>query len=95
MAARDLEAPAPEGVAERRPARPRTGREGVALLDGAGRVAFADGDIAKLFGVDVPKLLGQDIFRFVDERERPAARQALRRAVRTGKVGRHRLVAAR
>jgi diguanylate cyclase (GGDEF)-like protein/PAS domain S-box-containing protein len=59
----------------------------LAVLDGSGRVVFADGDLASLLGYDVRDLVGQDIFRFVEDQQRPAARQALRRAARTGRVG--------
>jgi diguanylate cyclase (GGDEF)-like protein/PAS domain S-box-containing protein len=60
---------------------------GLAVLDSAGRVVFMDTDLALLLGYEVTDLVGQDIFRFVEEHHRPAARQALRRAVRTGRVG--------
>ena len=60
---------------------------GLAVLDGAGRVVFMDTDLALLLGHEVTDLVGHDIFRFVEEHQRPAARQALRRAGRTGRVG--------
>jgi diguanylate cyclase (GGDEF)-like protein/PAS domain S-box-containing protein len=56
-------------------------------LDSGGRVVFVNEDLASLLGRDVGELLGQDIFRFIEDQQRPAARQALRRAVRTGRVG--------
>ncbi len=46
-----------------------------------------DTDLACLLGHEVTDLVGHDIFRFVEDDQRPAARQALRRAVRTGRVG--------
>jgi len=57
------------------------------VLDGAGRVVFMNDDLASLFGDDATDLIGQDLVRFVDERQRPAARKALRQAARTGRVG--------
>jgi diguanylate cyclase (GGDEF)-like protein/PAS domain S-box-containing protein len=60
---------------------------GLAVLDGTGRVIFIDADLASLLGQEVRELVGKDIFRFVEENQRPAARQALRRAARTGRVG--------
>jgi diguanylate cyclase (GGDEF)-like protein/PAS domain S-box-containing protein len=57
------------------------------VLDRAGRVAFVDDEMAALFGFAATQLLGQDMFHFVDAHERTAARQALRRAERTGRVG--------
>ena len=56
------------------------------MVDAGGRVVFANLDLASLFNQTVDELVGQDIFRFVDEAERAAARQALRRAVRTGRA---------
>jgi diguanylate cyclase (GGDEF)-like protein/PAS domain S-box-containing protein len=46
-----------------------------------------DTDLAYLLGQEVADLVGHDIFRFVEDNQRPAARQALRRAARTGRVG--------
>ncbi len=59
---------------------------GLAMVDAGGRVVFANLDLASLFNQSVDELVGQDIFRFVDEPQRAAARQALRRAVRTGRA---------
>jgi len=58
---------------------------GLGVVDAAGRFVFANDDLAVLFSQSVDELVGQDIFRFVDEPQRAAARQALRRAVRTGR----------
>jgi diguanylate cyclase (GGDEF)-like protein/PAS domain S-box-containing protein len=60
---------------------------GLAVLDGTGRVVFVDADLANLLGYEAGDLVGQDIFRFVEDHQRPAARQALRRAARTGRAG--------
>ena len=57
------------------------------VLDSAGHVVFMNDDLAQLFGQDATDLIGQDIMRFVDEPQRPAARKALRQATRTGRVG--------
>ena len=59
---------------------------GLAAVDAAGRVVFVNDDFSRLLGQEVAELIGQDIFRLIDERERPAARKALRRASRTGRV---------
>jgi diguanylate cyclase (GGDEF)-like protein/PAS domain S-box-containing protein len=59
---------------------------GLAVISSTGRVVLADRDMALRLGLEPVELLGQDLLRFVDERERPAARQALRRAGRTGRV---------
>ena len=59
---------------------------GLGVLDGAGRVVFANDDLASLFGQDAPQLIGQDLVRFVEQPQRPAARKALRQATRTGRV---------
>jgi diguanylate cyclase (GGDEF)-like protein/PAS domain S-box-containing protein len=56
------------------------------VLDHHGQLMLVNEDLASLLGVDASELVGQDIFRFVDEDQRPAARQALRRAARTGRV---------
>ena len=53
---------------------------------GPGRVVFANDDLASLFGQDAPQLIGQDLVRFVEQPQRPAARKALRQATRTGRV---------
>jgi diguanylate cyclase (GGDEF)-like protein/PAS domain S-box-containing protein len=60
---------------------------GLGVLDSAGHVVFMNDDLAHLFGQDATDLIGQDIMRLVDERQRPAARKALRQANRTGRVG--------
>ncbi len=60
---------------------------GLAVLDSAGRVVFMDTELATLLGGNVSELVGHEIFRFVEDHQRPAARQALRRAARTGRVG--------
>ena len=44
------------------------------MVDAGGRVVFANLDLASLFNQSVDELVGQDIFRFVDEPERAAAR---------------------
>jgi diguanylate cyclase (GGDEF)-like protein/PAS domain S-box-containing protein len=49
-------------------------------------VVLANDDFAHLFGLEVTELVGQDVLRLVEDKERPAARQALRRAARTGKA---------
>jgi diguanylate cyclase (GGDEF)-like protein/PAS domain S-box-containing protein len=59
---------------------------GLGVLDGAGRVVFANDDLASMFGQDAPQLIGQDLVRFVEQPQRPAARKALRQATRTGRV---------
>jgi diguanylate cyclase (GGDEF)-like protein/PAS domain S-box-containing protein len=59
---------------------------GMGVLDAAGRVVFVNDDMASLFGHDAPELIGQDLVRFVDQPQRPAARKALRQATRTGRV---------
>jgi diguanylate cyclase (GGDEF)-like protein/PAS domain S-box-containing protein len=59
---------------------------GLAVVDAAGRVVFMNDELAGLLGQDAAELVGQDLFRFVDEPQRAAARQALRRAVRTGRA---------
>ena len=75
------------GPARSARARPALGAgPGLAMVDAGGRVVFANLDLASLFNQTVDELVGQDIFRFVDEPERAAARQALRRAVRTGRA---------
>ena len=60
---------------------------GLGVLDNGGHVVFMNDDLAHLFGQDPADLIGQDIVRMVDERQRPAARKALRQATRTGRVG--------
>ncbi len=59
---------------------------GLGVLDGAGRVVFVNDDMASLFGQDPPELIGQDLVRFLDQPQRPAARKTLRQATRTGRV---------
>ncbi len=59
---------------------------GLGVLDGAGRVVFVNDDMASLFGQDPPGLIGQDLVRFLEEPQRPAARKTLRQATRTGRV---------
>jgi diguanylate cyclase (GGDEF)-like protein/PAS domain S-box-containing protein len=56
------------------------------VVDVSGRAVFVNEEFAQLVGQTAPGLVGQDIFRLVDDHERPAARQALRRAARTGRV---------
>ena len=58
----------------------------MAAVDPAGHIVYVNEDLAQLLGGDVAQLAGQDIFRFLEEDQRPAARQALRRAVRTGRA---------
>ena len=58
----------------------------MAVIDTAGQVVFANDDFARHFGEDARALVGADIFPLVDEEHRPAAKKALRRAARTGKV---------
>lgn len=62
------------------------GPPAMAVLDGNGQLLFVNEDLALLLGADSANVAGQDIFRYLDESQRPAARQALRRAARTGRV---------
>lgn len=64
----------------------RPGPQGLAALDQQGQIVFINEDLALLLGGEASELAGQDIFRFLEEEQRPAARQALRRAARTGRV---------
>lgn len=59
----------------------------MAALDGDGRIVYITEDLALLFGAEAGEIAGQEIFRFLEEGHRPAARQALRRATRTGRAG--------
>ncbi|HET9059096.1 MAG TPA: EAL domain-containing protein [Acidimicrobiales bacterium] len=61
-------------------------RSGLAVVDGTGRVVYIDEDLAGKLGLAPGEIVGADIFRFVAEPRRSAARQALRRSVRTGRV---------
>jgi diguanylate cyclase (GGDEF)-like protein/PAS domain S-box-containing protein len=58
----------------------------LAVVDATGRVVFVNDEFSHLVGHAAAELVGRDIFRLVDEHERPAARQALRRAARTGRM---------
>ena len=60
----------------------------LALVDRAGRVTYVSDALAAELGVRPGELLGTDVFHLVAEGQRPAARQALRRAERTGRLGR-------
>jgi diguanylate cyclase (GGDEF)-like protein/PAS domain S-box-containing protein len=61
-------------------------RAGLAVVDAAGRIVFADEDLAGKLGVPAASLVGTEVFRLLVGSNRSAARQALRRAVRTGHV---------
>ncbi len=58
----------------------------LAVLTASGRVTLAGEDMAARLGLGPEELVGQDLLGFVEADERPAARQVLRRARRTGRV---------
>ena len=60
---------------------------GTGVLDGSGKVVFADDDLANLLGRGASQLVGEDLVMFIDVKHRSAARQTLKRAARGGRLG--------